>query len=117
VRHAGSVRAALVGGLAVAVQTRPHDAQDGDGEQDGEGHIGADESGGEDGGHDGKGGRGSLSQRGEEDDTGAGEGREHEGDKAERPDAGASLRVGHVSLPWLVCPVRDVAPSTRPLAA
>ncbi len=36
-------------GLAVAVQTRPHDAQDSAGEQDGEGHIGADEGGGESG--------------------------------------------------------------------
>jgi len=36
--------------LAAAVETRPHDAQDGDGEEDGEGHIGGDEGGGEDGG-------------------------------------------------------------------
>ncbi len=32
----------------MAVQTSPHDAQDADDEQDGEGHIGADEGGGED---------------------------------------------------------------------
>jgi len=55
-------------GLAVAVQTRPHDAQDGGDEQDGEGHIGADEGGGEDRGHDVEAGRGSLGQRGEEAD-------------------------------------------------
>ncbi len=29
-----------------------HDARDGEDEQDGEGHVGADEGGGEDGGHD-----------------------------------------------------------------
>jgi len=31
----------------VAVQVGPHDAQDGDDEQDGAGHVGADEDGGE----------------------------------------------------------------------
>jgi len=36
----------------VAVQTGPYDAQDGDDEQDGNGHIRADEDGGEDGRHD-----------------------------------------------------------------
>ena len=60
------MRAARPGGLAVAVQTRPHDAQDGAGKQDGAGHIAADEGGG----HDGEGGRGGAGQRGEE----AGEG-------------------------------------------
>ncbi len=59
------MRAARPGGLAVAVQTRPHDTQDGDEEQDGAGHIAADEGDGEDGGHDGKGGRGGIGQRGE----------------------------------------------------
>ncbi len=49
----------------MAVQTGPHDAQDGDDEQDGEGHVGADE-GGEERGHDVEGGRGGLGQRGEE---------------------------------------------------
>jgi len=44
-------------GLAMAVQTGPHDAQDGDDEQDANGHIRADEDGGEDGGHDMEGGR------------------------------------------------------------
>ncbi len=43
---------ALSGGLAVASETGTHDAQDGDEEQDGEGHVRADEGGGEDGGHD-----------------------------------------------------------------
>jgi len=44
-------------GLAVAVRTGPHDAQDGDDEQDGEGHIGPDKGRGEDGGHDVEGAR------------------------------------------------------------
>ena len=87
-------------GLAVAVQTGPHDAQDGDGEQDGEGHIGADEGGGEERGHDMEGERGGMGQRGEKAGDGAGEGAEDEGVEAERPDTGAGLRVGHVSLPW-----------------
>ncbi len=52
-------------GLGAAVETRPHDTQDGAGEQDGEDRIAADEGGGEDGGHDGKGGRGGIGQRGE----------------------------------------------------
>jgi len=63
-------------GLAVAVETRPHDTQDGAGEQDSEGHVGADEGGGQDGGHDGEGRRGGVGQRGEEADEGASEGRE-----------------------------------------
>ncbi len=67
---------ALPRGLAVAVQTGPHDAQDGAGEQDSEGHVGADEGGGQDGGHDGEGRRGGVGQRGEEADEGASEGRE-----------------------------------------
>jgi len=49
---------ALPRGLAVAIETGQHDAQDGDDEQDGEGHIAADEGGGEDGGHDVEDGRG-----------------------------------------------------------
>ncbi len=44
----------------MAVQTGPHDAQDGDDEQDGEGHIGADEDGRQDGGQDGEGGGGGM---------------------------------------------------------
>jgi hypothetical protein len=72
----------------VAVQTRPHDAPDGAGEQDGEGHIGTDEGGGEGRRQDGKGRRGGMGQRSEEDGEGAGESREHEGVQAERPDAG-----------------------------
>jgi len=59
----------------VAVQTGPHDVQDGAGEQDGEGYIGADEGGGEDRDQDSEGGRGGVGQRGEEGDEGAGEGR------------------------------------------
>jgi len=47
---AGDAGRAFRGGLAVAVQARPHDAPDGDDEQDGEGHRRADEGGGEDGG-------------------------------------------------------------------
>jgi len=54
----------------VAVQTGPHDAQDGAGEQDGEGHIGADEGGREERGHDREGGRGGMGQWGEEGATG-----------------------------------------------
>ncbi len=100
----------------MAVQTRPQDAQDGDGEQDGEGHIGADEGGGEGRSHDVEGRRGGMGQRSEEGGEGTGEGAEHEGVEAERPDAGAGLSVGHVSLPWLVCPVRGTAPSMHPLA-
>ena len=92
----------------MAVQTGPHDAQDGDGEQDGEGHIGADEGGGEGRGHDVEGRRGGMSQRGEEGGDGAGERREHEGGEAERPDTGAGLSVGQGALPWLVCPVTAV---------
>jgi len=90
-------------GLGVAVETRPHDTQDGDNEQDSEGHVRADEGGGEDGGEDGghdvEGGRGGMDQRGEEGGDGAGEGGEHEGGEAERPDAGAGLIVGHASPP------------------
>jgi len=39
-------------GLAMTVQTGPHDAQDGDDEQDGEGYVRADEDGSEERGHD-----------------------------------------------------------------
>jgi len=67
----------------MAVQTGPHDAQNGDDEQDGEGHVRTDEGGGEEGGE------------------GAGEGAEDEGGEAERPDARTALIVSHVSLPWL----------------
>jgi len=72
----------------MAVQTGPHDVQDGDDEQDGEGHIGTDEGGGEGRSHDVEGRRGGMGQRSEEDGEGAGESREHEGVQAERPDAG-----------------------------
>jgi len=68
--------------------------QDGGDEQDGEGHVRADEGGGEDGGHDVEDGRGVMGQRGEEADGGAGEGREREGGEAARPDAGAGARCG-----------------------
>ncbi len=46
---------ALPGGLAVAIETGPRDAQDGGDEQDCEGHVRADEGSGEDRGHDVKG--------------------------------------------------------------
>ncbi len=81
----------------MAVQTRPHDVQDGAGAQDGAGHIGTDEGGGEDGGRDVEDGRGVMGQRGEEGGDGAGESRAHEGGEAERPDAGAGLSVGQAS--------------------
>jgi len=73
------VRAACPGGLAAAVWTGPHDAQDGDGEQGRQDHVCADEDSGEGGGHDVEGCRGCVGQRGEEADEGAGEGREDEG--------------------------------------
>jgi len=85
-------------GLGAAVETRPHDTQDGAGEQDSEGHVRADEGGG----HDGEDRRGGVGQRGEEGDEGSGESRAHEGGEAERPDAGAGLRVGHASPPALL---------------
>ncbi len=47
-------------GLGAAVETRPHDTQDGAGEQDSEGHVRADEGGGHDGGHDVEDGRGVM---------------------------------------------------------
>ena len=59
----------------MTVQTGPHDTQDSDDEQDGEGHRRADEGGGEDGGHDGEGRRGSMGQGGEEADEGPTRGR------------------------------------------
>ena len=80
-------------------RTRPHDAQDSDDEQHGEGHIAADEGGSEDRGQDGEGGHGGMGQWGEEAGEGASESREHEGVEAERPDAGAGLRVVHASPP------------------
>jgi len=61
-------------GLPSAGRAGPDDAQDGDDEQDGEGHVRADEGGGEDGGHDMKDGRGGMGQRGEDGGDGAGEG-------------------------------------------
>ncbi len=48
---------ALPAGLAVAIWTGPHDAQDGGDEQDGAGYIGADKGDSEDRGQDRKGGR------------------------------------------------------------
>ncbi len=86
-------------GLAVAVQTRPYDAQDDDDEQDGEGHGRADEGRGEDRGHGMKGWGGGMGQRGEEGDERSGESREHEGGEAERLDAGAGLSVGQAAPP------------------
>jgi len=83
----------------MAVQTGPPDAKDGEDEQDGKGHVRADEGGGEDCSQDGKGWRGDMGQRGEEGGEGASESREHEGVEAERPDAGAGLIVGYVSPP------------------
>jgi len=83
----------------VAVRTRPHDAPDGNDEQDGEGHIGADEGGGEERGHDVEGRRGGMGERDEEGREGTDERREHEGVQAERPDAGAGLSVGQVVPP------------------
>ncbi len=59
----------------MAVQTRPHDAQDGGDEQDGAGHVGADEDGGEDRSHDVEGRRGGVGERGDE---GVGEGATHD---------------------------------------
>jgi len=93
--HVGGVRRRSSRGLAVAVQTRPYDAPDSASEQDGEGHVRADEGSGEERGHKVKGGRRGMGQRGEEADEGTGESREHEGGEAERPDAGAGLSVGH----------------------
>jgi len=58
-----------------------------------------------------------MGERGEETGEGAGEGAEHKGGEAKCPDLGAGLSVGHVSLPWRVCPVRGAAQHTRPLAA
>ncbi len=49
--------------------------QDGEDEQDRQGHIGADEGGGEDRGQDSEGRRGGMGQRGEEGGDGAGESR------------------------------------------
>jgi len=83
----------------VASETGPYDAQDGAGEQDGEGHVRADEGRGEDRGHGVKGWGGGMGQRGEEGDERSGESREHEGGEAARLDAGAGLGVGHASPP------------------
>ncbi len=60
----------------MTIETGPHDAQDSDSEQDGEGHVHADEG-----------------------DEMTGESRAHERGEAECPDAGASLSVGHASPP------------------
>ncbi len=86
----------------MAVEMRPHDVQDSADEQDGEGHIAADEGGGEDGGHDVEGKGRRMGQRGEEVSERAGEGREHEGGEAERPDTGADLGIVY-ALPPTVC--------------
>ena len=86
-------------GLPLVGRAGPHDAQDGDEEQDGEGHIRADEGDGEDGGHDVEGGRGGMGQRGEDGGDGAGEGAEHEGGEAKCPDVRAGLSVGRASPP------------------
>jgi len=75
----------------VASETGPYDAQDGAGEQDGAGHVRADEGRGEDRGHGVKGWGGGMGQRGEEGDERSGESREHEGGEAECPDAGTGL--------------------------
>ena len=83
----------------MAIETGPHDAQDGDDEQHGEDHIAADEGGGEDRGHDSQGRGGGMGQRGEEGDERSGESREHEGGEAARPDAGAGLSVGQAAPP------------------
>ena len=85
----------------MAVQTGPHDAQDG------EGRVRADEGGGEERGHDMEGERGGMDERGEEGGDGAGEGAEHEGVEAERPDVGAGLSVGRASPP-AVCLLSSV---------
>jgi len=73
-------------GLPSAGRVEPHDTQDGAGEQDGEGPIGADEDGGEGGGHDVEGCRGGVGQRGEEADEGADEGRGRGRDSLPPPD-------------------------------
>jgi len=91
----------------MAVQTGPYDAPDGDDEQDGEGHVRADEGGGEDRGHDVEGCRGGMGERGEDGGDGAGEGAEHEAGEAERPDARAGLSVGRASPP-VVCLLSSV---------
>ncbi len=83
----------------MASETGPYDAQDGAGEQDGEGHVRADEGRGEDRGHGVKGWGGGMGQRGEEGDERSGESREHEGGEAERLDAGAGLSVGQAAPP------------------
>ena len=77
----------------MTIETGPHDAQDSDSEQDGEGHVRADEGGGEGRRQVGEGGRGGRGQRGEEGDERAGEGAEHERGEAERPDAGGGRGV------------------------
>ena len=86
-------------GLPSAGRAGPDDAQDGEDEQDGKGHVRADEGGGEDCSQDGKGWHGGMGQRGEEGGEGAGEGAEDEGGQAKCPDAGTGLSVGHVSPP------------------
>ncbi len=97
--HAGRRRWRAPEGRPLVGRAGPHDAQDGGGEQDRQGHIRADEGGGEGGGHDVEGRRGGVGQRGEEGDEGAGEGREREGGEAEHSDAGAGLHVGYTSPP------------------
>ncbi len=58
--HAGVRRWRSLEGLPMIGRAGSRDAQDGDDEQDGEGHGRADEGGGEDGGHDGQGRRGGM---------------------------------------------------------
>ncbi len=73
----------------------PDDAQDGDDEQDGEGHIGTDEGRGEDRGQNGKGRRGGMGQRSEEAGEGAGEGRARGRRGAALTTTGAAPRCGN----------------------
>ena len=70
---------ALPGGLPLVGRAGPHDAHDSDDEQDGEGHVRADEGCGEGRSHDVEGRRGSVGQRNEEGDEGVGPGREGSG--------------------------------------
>jgi len=60
-------------GLPMVGRAGPHDAQGADDEQGSQGHVRADEGGGEDGGHDGQGGCGGMNQRGEKDGVNASE--------------------------------------------
>jgi len=100
----------------VAVQTRPHDAQDGAGEQDGEGRVRADEGGGEHGRHDMEGRRGGMGQRGEQDGDGTGEGAEDEGAEDEgAEDEGAEDEGAEATCPDM-CAGLSVGLGVPPLA-